>query len=78
MADEEIRYSYMLLDRCRCDCEYFLNWGNGSTKRLWGITIKSHIAKMKELWDIVPVKPDWLSYEQIEQYERNMLSYQKY
>ena len=29
---------------------------------------------MKELWNLLPTKPEWLTYEDIEEYERKMLN----
>lgn len=69
------RHNYMLIDRLRSDCEYFLNWGNGNLKRLYYGNIKDHIAGMKKLWNDFKEKPQWLSLEQIEQYEKDMLEY---
>ena len=39
-------YEYMLLDRCKQDCEYYLGNGNGKDKYLWGGNVEAHIAKM--------------------------------
>jgi hypothetical protein len=69
----EDTFHYMLLNRLQTDCEYFLGYGNGSENRLWSGSIETIIQKMKELWEQLPVKPEWLSYEQIEEYERKML-----
>ena len=64
--------AYMLLDRCRTDCVYFLTGGGGQEKYLWGKDISSHIAKMKELWNLVPEKPEWLSWKDIIWFEQAM------
>lgn len=69
-------FNYMMLSRLQSDCEYFLGWGNGGG-RVFPDTVKEHIAEMKRLWSILPEKPEWLSYEQIESYEQRMLSYVK-
>jgi len=66
--------NYMLLGRLQADCEYFLGHGNGSENRLWAGNIEEQISKMKELWEKLPVKPEWLSYEEIENYEKEMLN----
>lgn len=67
------KFNYQLLGRLQSDCEYFLGYGNGSENRLWAGNIEEQIAKMKELWNDLSVKPKWLTYEQIEDYERRML-----
>ena len=38
----------------------------------WGGDVKTHIAKMKELWSIVPEKPEWLSWQEILWFEKAM------
>jgi hypothetical protein len=68
--------NYMLLYRLQQDCEYFLGFGNGSENRLWAGNVKDQIAKMKELWENLSVKPEWLSYEEILNYEKEMLKKQ--
>ena len=67
-----MKFNYMLLSRLQSDCEYFLGHGGRSTKHLWASTVEEHIAKMKELYDLVPEKPEWLSFEKILDYEKKM------
>lgn len=69
------KHQYMMLSRLQSDCEYFLGWGNGSVSSLWGDNVEEHIAEMKRLWNELDVKPEWLSYEEIEYYERKMTDY---
>ena len=69
-TDEE--FLYQMLDRLRTDCDYFLGAGNRQEDKLWGKAINEHIAYMFEIYDILPVKPDWLDHNKIEEYERNM------
>lgn len=69
---EQDKFNYQLLDRCRCDCEYYLGNGNRHEKYLWAGNVKDHIQKMKELYNLLPVKPEWLSMEEIIEYERLM------
>lgn len=66
------KLDYQLLDRCKSDCEYFLGGGNRQKKHLWGGNIEDHIRKMKDLYCLLPEKPEWLTFEQIEEYERRM------
>lgn len=70
---EEFRYQ--LLGRCQCDCLYFLGFGNRSNHRLWAGNVPDHIETMKKLWDSVPEerKPEWLSYEEILEFEAAMM-----
>ncbi len=66
-----MEYDYMLLSRLQSDCDYYLGNGNKSS-RLWGITVKEHIATMKDLWNKLKVKPEWLTLTEIETYETKM------
>ena len=64
---------YMLLDRLKLDCLYFLGYGNKQS-RLWGITIENHIKYMKYLWLLFPIneKPEWISMDEILSFENKM------
>lgn len=70
--DEQFRY--MLLDRLRLDCKYFLGNGNRLDKYLWAGNVQDHIAIMKGIYNgfTNEQKPEWLTMEQIEQFERLM------
>lgn len=70
----EIQFRYMMLDRMRQDCAYYLGNGNRLTKYLWAGDEVKHIACMKSLWNSFPEgeKPEWLTYEQILEYEKEM------
>lgn len=72
---EEEKFSYQLLDRLRQDCEYYLGYGDRCKKHLWAGDEQEQINKMKELYNSFPndKKPQWLTYEQILQYEKLML-----
>lgn len=72
-SEKDNKFNYMLLNRWQSDCEYFLGYGCGSENILPSKSVEEHILNMKELWKKLPVKPEWLSYEQIEQYEKDML-----
>lgn len=67
-------FKYQLLSRMKQDCEYYLGYGNRSEKVLWSGTVKEHIADMKELHNSFDdrFKPEWLTMEDIEEYERKM------
>lgn len=70
-------FKYMLLSRMRSDCDYYLGNGNRLKKFLWSNNEREHIANMKALWNSFPAdeKPEWLTMEQIEEYEKEMLKY---
>lgn len=66
------KFEYMLLDRCKQDCEYYLGNGNKQNKYLWAGNPKDHIKKMVELFRSVPESPEWLTIEQIKDYAERM------
>ncbi len=63
---------YRLLDRLKSDCDYFLGAGNRSPKQLWAGDVHLQIKKMRQLYDALSEKPEWLTPEQIDQYEAAM------
>ena len=69
-----LEYNYMLLDRLKQDCEYFLGNGNGSVKHLWAGDIDEQIDKMKELYNSFAddEKPEWITMKDINNYEKKM------
>ena len=62
----------MLLDRLRADCDYFLGAGGRSEKHLWAGNVHAQIKKMRELYDALPEKPEWLTAEAIDRYAAQM------
>ena len=64
--------NYQLLDRLRADCEYFLGAGNRAEKHLWAGSVYAQIVKMRELYDALPQKPEWLTKEAIDDYADRM------
>lgn len=56
----------------KSDCEYFLGAGQRHGKHLSEGGIEAQIAKMRELYDAVPEKPEWLTTEDIDRYEIEM------
>ena len=63
---------YVLLDRLRADCDYFLGAGGRSEKHLWAGNVHAQINKMRELYDALPEKPEWLTAEAIDRYAAQM------
>ena len=63
---------YQLLDRLRADCDYFLGAGQRSEKHLWAGSVHAQIAKMRELYEALPEKPEWLTTEAIDNYAERM------
>ena len=63
---------YVLLDRLRADCDYFLGAGGRSEKHLWAGNVHAQIKKMRELYDALLEKPEWLTTEAIDRYAAQM------
>lgn len=72
------KFAYMILDRMKQDCLYYLGYGNRCKKYLWSGNEKNHIDDMKQIWNAFPVskKPEWLSMGQIEEYEKEMTKHE--
>ena len=78
--NKDLEYKYMLLDRLKQDCEYFLGNGNGNVEHsLWAKDIDEQIEKMKEIYNSFSEeeKPDWITLEDINNYEKRMKEYNK-
>lgn len=73
---ERERFNYMMLSRLQQDCDYYLNYGNRNEKKLWALNVKDHIKEMKKIHDGFEdnKKPEWLTYNEILEYERKMLN----
>ena len=71
-VDKDKSFQYQLLDRFRCDCDYYLGYGNRNPDILPSKDEKEHIEAMKRIWLSFPEdeKPEWLTWEQILEYEK--------
>ena len=63
---------YRLLSRLKADCDYYLGAGGRSEKHLWAGSVEAQITKMRELYDALPEKPEWLTEQDIDLYESQM------
>lgn len=70
--ESDQQFTYMMLSRLKSDNDYFLGYGNRHEKHLWADNVKDHIAEMKRLWNSLEIKPEWLSMEDILNYEKQM------
>ena len=68
-------FEYSMLGRLQSDCEYFLGNGNGYEGHLWAHTVEAQIKEMRDRWNAFEddEKPEWLTMEQINEYEKLML-----
>ncbi len=70
--NNEPEFLYQMLGRLESDCKYFLGNGNGAEKHLWALSVDNQISAMKEIYNKLEEKPEWLSLEQINNYEKEM------
>ena len=64
--------NYRLLSRLKADCDYFLGAGGRVEKHLWAGSVRAQIAKMREIYETLPAKPEWLTKEAIDDYDEQM------
>lgn len=74
VRNSEPKFRYMLLDRMRQDCEYYFGNGGMNPKNLCNGDERAQIDEMKDIWNSFPDdgKPEWLTWEQILDYEKRM------
>lgn len=72
---KDMQYRYFMLGRLKNDCDYFLGNGYGYEGHLWAKTVEGQIKEMRDRWNSFEEdeKPEWLTMEQINEYEKNML-----
>lgn len=66
-------FLYMLLSRLQMDCNYYVGCGGRVSKYLWAGDEKLHINEMKEIHNYLNPKPEWLTMEQIDEFEKQMV-----
>lgn len=77
LGSHDTKFRYMMLDRMRSDCDYYLGNGRLYGNHLWAGDEEKQISYMKAIWESFPSdqKPQWLTYEEILVYERRMNFY---
>ena len=70
--EQEQNPNYRLLSRLKADCDYFLDTGGRAEKYLWAGNVRAQIAKMREIYETLPAKPEWLTKEAIDDYDEQM------
>lgn len=67
-------FRYMMLSRLQSDCKYVLNNELCDLRHLWVVDDpKTHCELMRELYKSLPEEPDWITLEDIDTYEKEML-----
>lgn len=64
-------FRYMMLDRLRSDSWYYIKTSH-HLKSLYFHDTKKHVDAMKAIWNSLPVKPEWLTMEDITEIEDKM------
>ena len=72
-SSKDEKYPYMMLSRLKSDCDYYLGAGNKADKHLWALNPKDQIAYMRAIYDRLDPKPEWITMDEINEYEKNML-----
>ena len=72
LLSKDDTFRYMMLDRLKTDCNYFLGNGNRNEKHLWAGDVDKQIKLMKDLYNSFEEKPEWISMEDIENFEKQM------
>lgn len=74
LPTEAERRDYMMLGRLQMDCDYYLGYGNRFTGHLWAKNEVKQIEEMKKIYNRFTddKKPEWLTMENILEYESQM------
>ncbi len=74
MREKSFKHCYMMLSRMQLDCNYYNS--ASSYNRAHCQTAKKMIESMKEYWNKIPddLKPEWISWEEILEYEKKFTS----
>jgi hypothetical protein len=73
---KEEKFNYMMLSRLQLDCNYYLGNGNRYAPHLWAGNEQGQIEEMKKIYNSFAEdkKPEWLTWEQILEYEKLMIN----
>ena len=68
--ERAFKFEYMMLSRLQMDCNYYKSAADYENAHCQ--TAKDLIESMKEHWNKIPedLKPEWISYEDILEYEK--------
>lgn len=74
-VSKEKQFQYQMLSRLISDCEYYLGNGYRNPNHLWAKTEERQIEEIKKIWNSFAdeEKPEWLTWKQIERYEKDMI-----
>ena len=71
---DSYEHTYQMLGRLKQDNDYFLGNGGRYERHLWAGNVEGQISEMKKLYSQLPKgrKPEWLTMDDIYEYERLM------
>jgi len=80
------QFQYMMLGRLISDCRAFFGDGREDESAdcryknegfIWGKDIKVLVTEVKKLWMQIPedIKPEWMTWEEVEEFEKQAESY---
>lgn len=69
-------FNYMMLSRLKQDCDYYLGYGGRSERVLWAHSVIEQIEEMKRIYNLFDEseKPEWLTWNELLDYENKMLT----
>lgn len=67
------KFDYMMLSKLQVDCDTHLNTANAYRRRISDDDKQYVIDEMKDLWNGLLEKPEWLTWDQILAYEKRIL-----
>lgn len=83
--NRSLKFKYMMLSRLVNECKAFVGYKSikeeaefdcryHNLRNCWGLTIESQIEYVKNLWESIPedLKPEWTSWEEINELESLM------
>lgn len=70
--DRNDSFLYSLLDRIRINCSYYLSFVHRDKSLLWAGDEHKQIEYMKAIYNYLEEKPEWLTMEDILNYEKEM------
>ena len=75
LPTEAERFNYMMLGRLLTDVKYYLGYGNRFKGHLWAGDEEGQIEEMKKIYNSFTEdkKPEWLTMDQILEYEKQMI-----
>jgi|GEM_PF-2695454 len=73
LENHDAKFYYQFLDRLRSDCAYYLGNGGRYSGHLWTHDEYEQIELMRAVYKILPIPPEWLTWEQINEIARKLL-----